>query len=154
MPVLVNLTSYSLHLKLPMAHFTDCEDANISMATLKYYVYYGTVNENSVFECTKTSLYKCTNVTTSRNLLQINDLDPYVMYTVFVYVTNTYREMAGLKPLSSEATVFRTAAGGKFLNTHKVLSDSYYGLSSNLLLNFCDIESYCNYFYFLVRPAA
>lgn len=112
-PALVNLTSYSLHLRLPAARFTDCEHKNISMATLKYYVYYGTVNENSVFECTKTSLSKCTNVTTSRSLLQINDLDPYVMYTVFVYVTNTYREMAGLQPLSSQETVFRTAAGGK-----------------------------------------
>lgn len=56
------------------------------------------------------------NVTTSATLLELNDLAPYTIYTVFVSVTNIYREVEGLDPLACSPTMFQTSAGGKSIN--------------------------------------
>ena len=115
-PILFNHSSHSLHLQLPIPRMsTNCTLTKISMATPKYKVYYGTVDENGITECTPSSLSHCKMVKSTKSLLHIDSLHPYTTYTVFVTVTNYYAERQGMVPLVCSPIMLRTAPGGQLL---------------------------------------
>ncbi|ODM95791.1 Proto-oncogene tyrosine-protein kinase ROS [Orchesella cincta] len=110
-PLLFNHSSHSLHLQLPQPVTDNCSLTDVSLPTPRYNVYYGTVDENGISECTPTSSSFCKVVTTLENMLHITDLHPYTTYTVFVTLTNYYAEQQGDKPLGCSPIMLRTAPG-------------------------------------------
>ncbi len=112
-PILFNHSSHSLHLQLPKPLFPNCTLPNLSSPSPKYKVYYGTVDEKGITECTPSSLSHCKMVKSTEPVLRIDSLHPYTTYTVFVTVTNYYAETQEQAPLVCSPIMLRTAPGGK-----------------------------------------
>ncbi|CAG7725945.1 unnamed protein product [Allacma fusca] len=104
-------TPHSLNMNLPLSKLENCHLPDVSVAALKYKVFYGVVGGNHISECTPSSVASCKVITTSKQLLSINDLHPFTLYTVFVTATNVYAEIMGMEPLAHKPIMLRTASG-------------------------------------------
>jgi len=114
--LLFNHSTHSLFLQLPIPRTENCTLPSahlISLPTPKYKIYFGTVDETGASKCTPDNTDFCKVVSTNENLLSIDGLHAYTVYTVFVTVTNFYREnLIRAPPLVSDAIMLRTGPGG------------------------------------------
>lgn len=103
---LISHTSTSLNLQMP-SEIIYSECANISMATVKYTIYYSKVEEG--LRCIATN--SCDTISTFDKTKNIVDLKPFTKYLVSVAVSNYFSEKNGV--VIGPPKEFQTAPGGK-----------------------------------------
>lgn len=106
---LISNTSTSVKLQMPMEIVYD-ECANISMATVKYTIYYSKLEEGP--GCIATN--SCSTVVTFDKVKDIERLKPFTKYFVSVAVSNYFSDKDGV--LIGPPQTFQTAPGGKLIN--------------------------------------
>lgn len=112
-PRLISQSANSITLNLPQVSKPDnqaCHHLQYEMTATEYTVFYRLHVKNDSAVCDKDS---CSYVTTTSNVITLNELKPFTNYTVMLEATNYYAKLHEIKPLLGDALTIQTAAEGK-----------------------------------------
>lgn len=102
-------TSNSITLLMPDYRiYSDCR--NVSMASVKYHVYYMPYNGEEL-QCDES----CVHMETFERSLEIKGLRPHSKYMFSIAISNYFLDLRR-KPHIGPAVVYQTTPGGKFFN--------------------------------------